>query len=138
MMLKMLVIIPKHLRIYVREGIIFNSMKTVKSIWRNAVKKAANYSKFIIRPSTNSYQQHFHHMAVILSVISKNSVSRTVGGKSPISQVFRFKSTFVKGKGNGLTGSNSGETINFDIHSVNGHYFPVPTLRSVHLSSQSF
>lgn len=74
-MMRLLNIIPKDLRIYIREGVIFNKLKIVKSLWRKSCKEAPNYSNYLVKSSKTElekYSKTFVHLPVLLSVISKH------------------------------------------------------------------
>ena len=74
-MMRLLNIIPKDLRIYIREGVIFNKLKIVKSLWRKACKDSPNYSNYLVKSSKTKCEQYsktFVHLPVLLCIISKH------------------------------------------------------------------
>ena len=74
LMMKLLNIIPKDLRIYIREGVIFNKMKIIKSLWRKSCKENLNNTNMYKTSSLTSlerYTQLFIHLPLIIKVISK-------------------------------------------------------------------
>jgi hypothetical protein len=76
LMIKLLSIIPRDLRIYIREGVIFNKIKIVKSLWRKACKSAPNYSKYHLSPKSEKlgqYSELFLHLPMIVNTITRFS-----------------------------------------------------------------
>ena len=74
LMMKLLNIIPKDLRIFIREGVIFSNMKTIKSLWRKSCKDTVNYAKYRIKSSSKNFEKYskiFMHLPVLLKIISK-------------------------------------------------------------------
>ena len=73
-MMKLLNIIPKDLRIYIREGVIFNNIKIIKSLWRKACKENLNGEILFQNSSSESlekYSKIFIHLPLLIKVIVK-------------------------------------------------------------------
>ena len=81
LIIKLLIIVPKDLRIYIREGVIFNNMKTVKSLFRKAWKEPTNYSNFHVNSKQsrlNEFSQLYTHLPLIIKVIQKSAEYQNV------------------------------------------------------------
>lgn len=101
LMMKLLNIVPKALRIYIREGVIFNNMKVVKALWRKACRDSPNYSNYRIKASGSKLAQYsriFAHLPVLLKIISKFSQKLNI----PLSSE-RVLNCFEKALGDGPT-----------------------------------
>lgn len=77
--LKILLLIHKELRIYIREGVIFNCMKTVKSLMMKYCKTTVNYSNYHLSSHSKQFvelSKVFTHLPMVMNVLAKQCRSQ--------------------------------------------------------------